>query len=351
MNRENVPGTMDSARVALTDRRWFDHLAGMAAQRAGVASDSRIVRLDEVNFWQPRGPRQPRMGPGEPFFLRHHKDDGASIAGFGFFATWHRLTIAEAWRVFGTLNGAPTYEAFVAAILSRRPSSPDTIGSELIGCIVLRDVHFLPSALWQPWQADMEWKPNTQVSKSYGLTGPAGTRLMSLLRMQSPDLYTEIAAEFSDDFQPFSEDERRRQQREFAVRDGQRSFRLRLLKAYEGQCALTGEHTEPVLEAAHIQDYLGPRSNHLQNGLLLRADIHDLYDQGYLTVVPRKPSGSPLVTSANELVIRISRRIDQWNNGKIYKKLDGQPPRKLPTRGRDMPSRAALVWHAEHTFS
>ena len=57
--------------------------------------------------------------------------------------------------------------------------------------------------------------------------------------------------------------------REIAEREGQGAFRVRLLRAYEGRCAITGEHTEPVLDAAHIQPYLGPGSNHIQNGLLL----------------------------------------------------------------------------------
>jgi hypothetical protein len=60
-------------------------------------------------------------------------------------------------------------------------------------------------------------------------------------------------------------DERKRMVAEAGVREGQGTFRARLLEAYDGRCAVTGEHTEPVLDAVHIQPYLGPRSNHIQN--------------------------------------------------------------------------------------
>lgn len=67
-----------------------------------------------------------------------------------------------------------------------------------------------------------------------------------------------------------------------AVRRGQANFRARLLDAYEGRCCVTGCDLVDALEAAHISPYRGPQSNHLQNGLLLRADIHTLFDLGLL---------------------------------------------------------------------
>lgn len=58
------------------------------------------------------------------------------------------------------------------------------------------------------------------------------------------------------------------------------------MKAYEGKCALTGCPTTDVLEAAHICPYLGPHTNHVTNGLLLRADIHTLFDLGLILISP-----------------------------------------------------------------
>ena len=61
----------------------------------------------------------------------------------------------------------------------------------------------------------------------------------------------------------------------------------------------------PVLDAAHVQPYLGPRSNHIQNGLLLTKEFHALLDQGLVTVTP-------------DYVVRVSTRIrEHWDRGPL----------------------------------
>jgi hypothetical protein len=82
------------------------------------------------------------------------------------------------------------------------------------------------------------------------------------------------------------EDARRRIVGAIVVRQGQGEFRKGLLEAYQHSCAVTGCSTVEVLEAAHIVPYLGPITNNLTNGLLLRADIHTLFDLGLLSVNP-----------------------------------------------------------------
>lgn len=79
-------------------------------------------------------------------------------------------------------------------------------------------------------------------------------------------------------------DARKKVLAEIVRRRGQSKFRKSLLEAYEGRCAVTGCAVESVLEAAHIIQYLGDDTNHITNGLLLRADIHTLYDLGALRI-------------------------------------------------------------------
>jgi hypothetical protein len=67
-------------------------------------------------------------------------------------------------------------------------------------------------------------------------------------------------------------------------RRGQPAFRKQLLAAYHGQCAITGCDVEAVLDAAHIMPYLGPQTNHPANGLLLRTDLHTLFDLGMVAI-------------------------------------------------------------------
>ncbi len=111
-----------------------------------------------------------------------------------------------------------------------------------------------------------------------------------------------------------------------------------MLDAYGRRCAVTGERTLPVLDAAHIQSYLGPGSNHLQNGLSLRSDIHRLFDAGYVTVTP-------------DLRFEVSRRLkEDFENGRAYYDLSGRPLLILPKDESKRPSRHALEWHASNVF-
>jgi len=71
-----------------------------------------------------------------------------------------------------------------------------------------------------------------------------------------------------------------------ALRRGQREFRAALLEAYGGKCAISGCDAIAALEAAHIKPYRGKHTNHPQNGLLLRADLHTLFDLGYIQIDP-----------------------------------------------------------------
>ncbi|MBA1291614.1 HNH endonuclease [Pseudomonas japonica] len=80
------------------------------------------------------------------------------------------------------------------------------------------------------------------------------------------------------------EDARVRELRAVVVREGQGDFKDDLLKAYGEKCAMTDCEVVQILEAAHIKPYRGPETNRIDNGLLLRADIHTLFDKGLLWV-------------------------------------------------------------------
>lgn len=68
------------------------------------------------------------------------------------------------------------------------------------------------------------------------------------------------------------------------VRRGQSGFRQQLLNAYESKCVITGCDAAEALEAAHIVPYRGPQTDRVDNGLLLRADLHTLFDLGLIAI-------------------------------------------------------------------
>ena len=90
----------------------------------------------------------------------------------------------------------------------------------------------------------------------------------------------------SDDVDSYEslEDSRDRVVASIVRRRGQPEFRRALLEAYGGTCAISGCDAEAALEACHIRPYKGPQTNSLSNGLLLRADLHTLFDLGLLAV-------------------------------------------------------------------
>jgi hypothetical protein len=88
------------------------------------------------------------------------------------------------------------------------------------------------------------------------------------------------------DYLPKEGDWRQLIERQIRERRGQRPFRDALRKRYGDRCLVTGCEVLAVLEAAHIKPYRGEDDNHPENGLLLRADIHTLFDLDLIGIEP-----------------------------------------------------------------
>ncbi len=118
---------------------------------------------------------------------------------------------------------------------------------------------------------------------------------------------------------------------------GQGAFRVMVTDSYERQCAVSREHTLPVLEAAHIRPVTSGGEHEVSNGILLRSDIHTLFDRGYVTVTPN-------------YTFEVSKRLNSdWSNGKVYYNLSGRRI-ELPKDRSCWPSQKTLEWHADTIF-
>jgi hypothetical protein len=124
------------------------------------------------------------------------------------------------------------------------------------------------------------------------------------------------------------EDARERQISQIIRRKGQAKFRAALISAYSGRCVVTGCDALDALEAAHIVSYKGQHTNHPQNGLLLRADLHSLFDLGLLAIDPKT------------MAVVLSQRLLDSD----YRNLAGTPIAK-PSDGALAPSPEALHKH------
>lgn len=139
-----------------------------------------------------------------------------------------------------------------------------------------------------------------------------------------------IGAEKADGgFDPLSaKDSRERALRSIEARRGQKAFRSALLAAYGRRCAVTGCAVPELLEAAHITPYLGSDTNHITNGILLRTDLHTLYDCGLIAVDPE----------TSKVVIAPCLDVSSYRN------LAGRALRRTATSGA-APSKRALAHH------
>ncbi|WP_194725447.1 HNH endonuclease [Noviherbaspirillum malthae] len=126
------------------------------------------------------------------------------------------------------------------------------------------------------------------------------------------------------------EDARQRIMSAIVRRQGQGKFRATVLSAYSNRCAISGCDLPDALEAAHIFRYLGPETNLVTNGLLLRSDLHTLYDLGLIAIDPAT------------MKVVIAPRLQS----SVYTDFAGKTVR-VPNMPEEHPSHAALKKHAD----
>jgi putative restriction endonuclease len=289
--------------------------------------------LDEVNFWQPSGGRSfHSVQPGEPFFFRL-KSPYKAIGGFGFFTRHSVASAALAWDAFGVKNGAPDWRTMHARIEKyRRDRGGEHMpgGNYQIGCLMISHPVFFAPDDWVPEPAG--WAQNIVAGMGVDTTIGEGKRIFEAC-------LDRMLARADPNRPPPPEIQRDKYGTPILVKPrlGQGAFRIAVTDAYGKACAVTREHSMPTLEAAHIRPYGTDGEHQISNGLLLRADLHKLFDKGYVTVTP-------------ELVFEVSSRLKQdFDNGKVYYDMRGQ---KLyePQRHDEKPDRVALLWHNESVF-
>lgn len=121
-------------------------------------------------------------------------------------------------------------------------------------------------------------------------------------------------------YSPQGDDRRLLVERQIRERRGQGGFRNSLRNRYGDRCLITGCDVLDVLEAAHISPYRGEEDNHPENGLLLRSDIHTLFDLDLLGIEP--------VALRVELHPDVSKEYGQFGGKIISCEKVNQPSRK-----------------------
>jgi putative restriction endonuclease len=302
------------AYVGVTDGEWYRFLAARPS-------------LDEVNFWRPGGSREFRvLAPGEPFFFKSHRPSDRVIGG-GFFSGFAALRVSEAWALFDEANGVASLQQMRARVghYRKQPLADDE--DPAIGCVFVRDVHFLAGNDFAAPPPD--FAPSIVQGKSYDLAdrATAGYFLDLSRRLWSAEatgVWRLPGPVYGDPGLS-------------TRRLGQRAFQAVVLNAYGGRCAVTGDRIRPVLQAAHIRPLPSGGEHRLDNGLLLRSDVHTLYDRGYLGV------------DAKHRLLVSPRLRKEFGNGEEFYARAGQAI-AVPTRPIDRPGSQFVEWHLDEVF-
>lgn len=299
--------------VAVTDSDWFNYLR----RQPGLA---------EVNFWSP-SPRSFRaLQPGELFLFKLHAPVNLIVGG-GVYASSTVMPLSLAWEAFGTANGAASLAEMRGRILRYRKMDPATVGPVEIGCRVLTQPFFLPEDRWFP--PPRSWAKNIVSFTSFGTDTAEGMALWDAVQNATTAQFPKL--------EPMQSGTRFGQPTLIQPRLGQGAFRLVVTDLYGRRCAVTKERTLPALEAAHIRPYADGGEHAPQNGMLMRRDIHSLFDQGYVTITPAHR-------------FEVSRRIrEEFENGRHYYELHGSEIAR-PTDKSKQPDAAALRWHNDTRF-
>lgn len=296
--------------VGITDKNWFDYLS--------------TRKPDEVNFWQPSNKPPRHMHPGTPFLFKLHSPDDYVVGG-GFFVRFTTLPCYLAWEAFGLNNGVVSLNELVAR-MTRYKHAPQSKSAE-IGCNLLTEPFFFPKEDWI--RIPENWRKPIQRGLTYDTNDPYGAAL-----------WTEVQKRVHSRNYEIEDVPEKRYGTEYLARArlGQGAFRILVTDAYNRRCAVTNEKTLPVLEAAHIKDYSEEGPHRTNNGLLLRADIHRLFDDGYVTIDP-------------DLRFVVSNKVrEEFHNGREYYQFHGKQLQNIPQSISDQPSEEFIRWHNDERF-
>jgi len=300
--------------VAVTDNEWYWQLRSRPLQ-------------DEVNFWQPGGGRSfQALRSGELLLFKPHTPHH-SIVGGGFFLHASELPCSLAWDFFELGNGASGLWEMRRRIERFRHLTAESHRDYEVGCIVLQRPFFFDEADWIPVPVD--FSKNVGQGKTYDTSTPAGHALWEAVRLRLQ------AAQPGGGGEP--------QSRMFGEPTivhptlGPGSFRLLITDIYGRRCAMTQQAVLPALEAAHIRPVGEGGLHRVDNGLLLRADLRHLFDQGYLSLdVENRILVSPAIAT-------------DYGDSSFYSDLAGREL-AVPDRPEHRPRRESIDWHRSKVY-
>jgi len=312
--------------VAVTDGDWFKTLR-------------QKPHLDEVNFWAPSTTNFKALRPGELFLFKLHAPYNVIVGG-GIFTYANNMPCSLAWEAFGEANGATTLQEMRAQISHYFDAQPNDLSDFMIGCRILTQPFFFNASEFI--DVPSTWSPNIVSFKTYRTSEPDGLELWNAvnarLEFRQP---TSVPADpkgiVAEHTGLLAGQSLYGKPQLVKPRLGQGAFRTLVTDLYDRRCAVTRERTLPALDAAHIRPFSDGGLHEASNGLLLRRDIHGLFDSGYVTVTP-------------DLHFEVSGQVrEEFENGRDYYAMHGNKI-VVPKKVSDQPDTEVLSWHNEKIY-
>ncbi len=293
--------------IACTDLEWFELLKTHPTGQI-------------VNFWTPTPWKVASLTSGDLFYFML-KAPIRKIGGYGTFVSYQEMTASEAWHKYGLNNGVYCHKELVDRIKKyvRKNTGSKSVADPIIGCIELANVITLDEDdYFAPEDYGVSFPIQVVKYKKFELPSiPRASKPLSVLKH----------------FELVERDQIKRRRVPLKERKGQSAFRSDILKTYNQRCCISGEIVSEILQAAHIQPYLSEASNHIQNGLCLRADLHGLFDRG-------------LISISEDYKVITSERL----KGSSYEPLHGKSI-WLPDDLVQRPSLEAIAYHRSEFFA
>jgi putative restriction endonuclease len=314
------------AFVGVTDLDWYLQLATNPPEGG------------EANFWFPSARQSfAALQPGEIFLFKTHVERrnpslSNRIVGGGIYSGYARLLVSEAWSWFQLANGTPSRKQLLerVALYRRAPFGP--FEDPEIGCVILRDVVFFEQH--ETVAAPEDFRLSIVKGKRYNLEGLTVDPNVTFAVAKYVDMG--LSSSFKDNIDLLSA-VTRGTARLTVPRVGQQAFKAVVAEAYHHHCALTGDKVRPVLEAAHILPVSEGGQHRVDNGLLLRSDMHRLFDDGFIGL-------------DSKYRLRVSPAIrERFGNGDWLYSREGEQI-SVPDRLIDRPNAEFLEWHADTVF-
>lgn len=324
-SNELAGGKELSSYIINTDPHWFSFVFSRG--------------LKNPVFWRkrPSSPNRAAVVPGNPIFFRVTHSNPPVISAHGVLAGVHVSTLTEAFRLYDHRLGYPTMEEMINS------SATWTSGVRLqpgtrIYCMEISNFQVVKDI-----RTDTELEGlGIDFDHRHVVTGKELDAVQTTALLNYAQLMEErpvgslvsfidhnITSDAVDEFNPQNtQDAREKIARLVAKRRGQPEFRKKLLAAYSSRCAITGCDAVAALEAAHIVPYRGPHTNHVTNGLLLRADLHTLFDLGLIAI------------DSDTMTVIVHPDLAATE----YKSIAGKPI-ALPKNRQQRPNKEALDMH------